>query len=268
MRTGSRRAARGLALWQRARWLATLGRSRQASRKIFAVALSMPLKSRVPALSRRIVDLELVLGGSEVNLSISDYSELLVLEEIWRRGEYGPAVDAARKAHNILDLGANIGLASLWFRAHNQSARIVAVEADPRTFAKLARNVAHDPGIEPVHAAIAGHGGTVALFSSDDSWNSAVAPVTNAADLVEVPSTTMDDLVSTLALHPLDVVKIDIEGMEWTILPSSLCLAEVQTVIGEIHPHVHEDDPDAFLDRVAAAHGLVREAVADPASFC
>jgi FkbM family methyltransferase len=256
-----------MALWQRARWLATLGRSRRASVTIFAVALSMPLKRRVRALSKRIVALELVLGGDDVDLSISDYSELLVLEEIWRRGEYGPAADAARKAHNILDLGANIGLASLWFRAHNRSARIVAVEADPRTFAKLARNVAHDPGIEPVHAAIADHGGNVALISSEDSWNSAVAPAASTDELVEVPSTTVDDLVSRLALYPLDVVKIDIEGMEWTILPSSLCLDRAETVIGEIHPHAREDDPDAFLDRVAAAHGLVREAATDPRFF-
>jgi FkbM family methyltransferase len=256
-----------VALWQRAWWLATLGRSRRASLKIFAIALSMPLKSRVRALSKRIVDLELVLGGGDVDLSVSDYSELLVLEEIWRRDEYGPAADATRKARNILDLGANIGLASLWFRAHNQSARIVAVEADPRTFAKLARNVAHDSRIEPVHAAIADHGGGVALLSSADSWNSAVAPAAGTEHVVEVPSTTMDDLVSRLALHPLDVVKIDIEGMEWTILPSSLCLGDAATVIGEIHPRAPEGDQDGFLDRVANAHGLVREAATDPRFF-
>jgi len=247
--------------------LATLGRSRRASLKIFSVALSMPLKSRVRALSKRIVDLELILGGDDIDLSISDYSELLVLEEIWRRGEYGAAADAARNAHNILDLGANIGLASLWFRAHNKDARIVAVEADPRTFAKLARNVAHDPRIEPVHAAIADHKGSVALRSSEDSWNSAVVPATSTGHLVEVPSTTVDELVSKLALRPLDVVKMDIEGMEWTILPSSLCLDDAKTVIGEIHPRAREGDPDVFLDRVATAHGLVREAAADPRFF-
>jgi FkbM family methyltransferase len=248
-------ARRAAELLGRAWWLARLGTDRRASTKIALVTLSMPIKSRIPALAQRLVRLRMRLSGNELELWLSDHSELLVIEEIWRRGEYASAVPFAREATTILDLGANVGLSALWFRGLNPDARIVAVEPDPRTLAKLVRNVAHDPRIEPVGVAIAPHSGTVGLESSRDSWTSRLAG--GGEHRIEVKGETLDELVERLSLDPLDLVKMDIEGMEWSVLESSSCLRQPRLVIGELHPDVGPTDAGAFLDAVAARWGLV-----------
>ena len=83
----------------------------------------------------------------------------IVLDE-----EYAvPGIDP----ETILDLGANIGIASAWFRGRYPAARIVAVEPDPDTFAKLERNLGGDDAVTLVQAAVAGESGEVDLFRPD-----------------------------------------------------------------------------------------------------
>jgi FkbM family methyltransferase len=247
------------ALGVRARWLAALGRGRAARLWILAIVLGMPLKSRIPRLADRSVKLRLALPGLDADVWLSDHSELLIIEEIWRRGEYEPAAAAARGASTILDLGANVGLCALWFRALNPDARIVAVEPDPRTFAKLSRNVGADPRIEAVNAGITPRSETVMLTSSSDSWGSRIGSGEGSGDDgIPVKGIGLDELVQTMALEPLHLVKMDIEGMEWQVLRSADCLSRVGMVIGEIHPEAGSEDPEQFLDAVASSHGLRR----------
>jgi FkbM family methyltransferase len=256
------------ALGARARWLAALGRGPTAQLWILAIALGMPLKSRIPQLAVRSVKLRLALPGLDADVWLSDHSELLVIEEIWRRGEYEPAAAAARGASTILDLGANVGLSALWFRALNPEARIVAVEPDPRTFAKLTRNVGADPRIEAVNAGIAQRSATVTLTSSSDSWGSRIGSSEGSGDDgIQVKGIGLDELVQTMALEPLDLVKMDIEGMEWQVLRSADCLSRVGMVIGEIHPEAGSEDPEQFLDAVASSHGLRRVPAATARHF-
>jgi FkbM family methyltransferase len=217
----------------------------------------MPIKSRVTRLAGLCVTLRLTLSGLSVDLVLNDLSELLVLEEIWRRGEYDQAASAARSAQTIVDLGANIGLASLWFRGLNPAARNVAVEPDPRTYAKLVQNVGHDTGTETVNVAITDRTCSVAFFSSAQSWGSRVATESEDSSTL-VDGVTLDDLTTKLALERVDILKMDIEGMEWSVLPGADCLKRTGMVIGEMHPHESGADPEHFLDAVADEHGLTR----------
>ena len=50
----------------------------------------------------------------------------------------------------IVDCGANIGLPALWFALRFHSARIFAVEPEPRNFDILCRNVRDYENITPV----------------------------------------------------------------------------------------------------------------------
>src|SRR5207253_2597643 len=71
------------------------------------------------------------------------YSDLLTLCPQWQDIFVRRVLDfeAATPAPRILDCGANVGLASLFFKRRYPSARVTAYEADPALFAMLQRNM-------------------------------------------------------------------------------------------------------------------------------
>lgn len=215
----------------------------------------MPLRMRVPALSKRLVRLRLTIGGTPTTVWLSDGAELEVISSTFVSGEYS-ALDVAH-ARTIVDLGANIGITVLWFRSINPGARIIAVEPDPYTFTKLRLNVGHDPLVTCVNAAITPESGPVAFVSAKESWVSRVADSVSSGTR-SVPGITLDELVTGERIDAIDILKVDIEGMEFSVLPGARCLADAGQVVGELHPHLTNQDVSGFVDALASASGLTR----------
>src|SRR4051794_8702730 len=112
------------------------------------------------------------------------------------------------------DVGANIGLTTLIAADVATRGRIYAIEAVPRNFAALTRNV-YEHGasvIRPIHCAVGSQEGTVPFFD-----NSTFGYVVAEGDMAvsagtPVPLRTLDNLVGERGLDRLDFIKMDIEG--------------------------------------------------------
>ena len=78
---------------------------------------------------------------------------------------------AAGRHPVIIDLGANIGLASRQFASRFPGARLIAVEPGPRNFALLERNTSHLRSIERLQGAV--WSSTTTLDFVDESAGSA-----------------------------------------------------------------------------------------------
>jgi len=152
----------------------------------------------------------------------------------------------------ILDLGANIGLSVLFFRACHPQASIMAVEADPAIFRHLERNLSVNAigGVELMNCAAWITGGRVRFLPDGADGGRAVAgnSVTVAPD---TPGGTIEvealDLPALLASRTFDVIKMDIEGAEAQVLPS--CregLARARYVAVEYHSTA--DEPQALAE--------------------
>lgn len=194
-----------------------------------------------------------------------DYTDLVSLCPQWNdlfvRGTYDfrPGTDAPR----ILDGGANVGLASLWWKRRFPQARITAFEADPELAAccrrNLERNGAED--VELVEAALWTENGTV-TFQSEGSDSGAVGEVA-AGDLAgprrEVRAVRLRDLLRAEP-GPIDLLKLDVEGAEEALLEDCHdSLGNVRALALEIH----DFDParrrtPRVLDRLHAAGFEVR----------
>lgn len=114
----------------------------------------------------------------------------------------------------IIDAGANVGAASLWFARAFPRAKVIAVEPDAEN-AQLCRvNVASNPGIQVVEAAIGGTSGNVDVRKGGDGtgWSS------TTVRRPEGEGTAVYTVGELLALAGPDaalfLVKIDIEGFE------------------------------------------------------
>ncbi len=135
----------------------------------------------------------------------------------------------------ILDLGANIGLASLYFKRRFPDSKILAVEADPQMYDYLVRNLEANgcEDVDTLQAAAWTEDGTL-RFSSDGADGGRLT--TNRG--IDVPSV---DIRRLLQETDYDMLKLDIEGAERTIIPAIAdTLATVSYIFVEYHGERYE----------------------------
>ncbi|MFZ0785876.1 MAG: FkbM family methyltransferase [Candidatus Acidiferrales bacterium] len=133
----------------------------------------------------------------------------------------------------LLDLGANIGLTSVWLAKRYPFSRVIAVEPDPSNAALVRRNLELN-GIhgEVLQTAIGDHEGT-AMFALNR--NSNLGRLSDHG--VAVPMTTVAAILENAACSRLGLVKIDIEGGEQQLFDGPIdWLASTDAIIAELHP--------------------------------
>ncbi len=154
----------------------------------------------------------------------------------------------------ILDIGANIGAASIYFARLFPQAHIHAFEPVSDNFTLLARNVAPFPNIYMHQMALGGKSGRLRLLASISPHNlGGFSFYTEGSDpcrTLEVEMKRPDALLADLGIPQVDLIKIDTEGAEYEILTSfsESVLSNVKWITGELHG---ERDADllAFLSR-------------------
>ena len=174
---------------------------------------------------RRRITITISGPGGPLQFLIPDRSGLEVLREVFVYQEY--AVTPAHMPSHILDLGANIGASALFLRQRFPDARITAVEANPDFNSRSARKCAA-ARCRSSQRGGSQHHGTAIFQPSDESWG---GTVTDEGAGICVPAVTLDELLS----DDVDFVKLDIEGAEFDVLPSSNLLRITETIVGEIH---------------------------------
>jgi FkbM family methyltransferase len=119
---------------------------------------------------------------------------------------------AAGKRPLIVDCGANIGAASLWFRGTYPDAHIVAVEPAFDNFEYLTRNTA-DWGIERVRAGIDATDGVATLYDpgfGPDGYRMDPNGAGEKIAMVSVETIVQQNSASSVPF----ILKVDIEGYE------------------------------------------------------
>ena len=131
----------------------------------------------------------------------------------------------------IIDAGANIGAASLWFRRLYPDAAIVAIEPDPDNLAILRKNIADDPLTHVVDAAIGSKPGHVDLEKTNAGWGTMTHRSNDG-----VPIVTVSTLTKMIDEASLFIVKVDIEGFESDLFADNLGWLDDAHVV-MIEPH-------------------------------
>ncbi|HVU34120.1 MAG TPA: FkbM family methyltransferase [Opitutaceae bacterium] len=140
----------------------------------------------------------------------------------------------------VLDLGANIGLASIRFAARWPAARILAVEPAEENFALLQRNTGAYPMIARDRAAVWAHAAELAILNPGDAANAfrlgtaAAGPAAAA-----VPGRTIDEFATRFGCGAWNLVKMDVEGAEAEILNANTrWLDAVSVLVIELHDRI------------------------------
>lgn len=165
---------------------------------------------------------------------VPTYKQVFVDEEYAFKASVPPGI--------IVDAGANIGLASIYFANRFPEAKIVAIEPEDSNYHLLAENVSPYPNIIPIQAALWHRDGELNLndqgignwgFITEEGNSSTAA----GHDFIHrVKAITIQTLMRDFHLPSIDILKMDIEGAEKEVFSdSSPWINKVNAIIVELH---------------------------------
>jgi FkbM family methyltransferase len=175
---------------------------------------------RAPTGSKPAILLDLLFSGEKkmgFQISHFDRGTLNYLyREVFARQHYYFRADS--EAPLVLDCGANVGMASHYFKWLYPKARVVAFEPDPATFRLLKENISRNKlDIEARNFALWDQNCELDFFT-DASSPGALLMSAIASRLpspsIKVPARKLSDFIE----GDVDFVKIDVEGAEHRIL--------------------------------------------------
>jgi FkbM family methyltransferase len=212
---------------------------------------------------RRMPDHEDMLGWK---VFIGDYSDFVFLfEEIFVLKSYRLPINVSSPF--IVDCGANIGLATLYFKWRFPSSTIVAIEPEPAAFTRLERTIRENAieGVTIRNEAVGRGEGTMSFAYSPLRPASPIAGQRRQRDPVEEIDVQLVGL-SSLLDGPVDVVKLDVEGAEIDVvedLVESGAIEKVRFIALEYHHHLRPDDDRmsrimALLERAGFGYQITR----------
>jgi FkbM family methyltransferase len=190
-----------------------------------------------------------------------DSSTRFVATEIFKGKCYRP-VEGMPAPKAILDIGANVGLATAFFRLAYPAAAIHCVEPDPNALRHLRENAARAGNCQVHPVGLYDRDCTMALNASANTALSSlgVNPSARAAP-IEVRLRDAGGFVRELGIA-FDLLKIDTEGVEVPILRS---LGASAHAAATIHLEFHSDSDRRLIDDLLhPTHYLWRASLDSP----
>lgn len=186
-------------------------------------------------------------------------SFLFAYKEIFVDQEY--RFESAKADPLIIDCGANIGLATLYFKKRFPHAEIVAFEPDDAAFACLSRNIEQN-GLQGVTAhpcALAKTTGSLDIYFNPNKPG-ALTVSALAGRISSTSKTVRAEQLSSFIERDVDYLKLDIEGMELDVLTDlrdSGKITLIQQMAIEYHHHIDvERDGFSHLLRLLEEAGF------------
>jgi len=164
----------------------------------------------------------------------------------------------------VIDAGANVGYASLWFARRFPEARIVAVEPDRNNFRQIAKNCRGIDRVGMIEGALWSHDGTISLQTSNEdgmllpamalqTWETGEDD--GKGNMQPVPAVSVTSLKKHFGIDRIDVFKIDIEGAEREVFGDGdrSWIEEVRCFIIEVHEFFRPGARKAVFDALPAS---------------
>jgi FkbM family methyltransferase len=165
----------------------------------------------------------------------------IAVTDVFIKGEYYFISD--NKTPVILDCGANIGLATLFFKRWFPHARIQSFEADPTTANVLRENVRNN-GLEDVtvhNLLLSDKNGEESFYVSADvpgslQMSTAHGRFSTASREIRVPSGRLSDFID----GPVDFLKLDVEGAEFAVMHDLVESGKIGQIIRMVIEYHHK----------------------------
>jgi len=166
-----------------------------------------------------------------------------IFAEIYKDRVYAPFIEG-RKDLTILDVGAHVGIFSIY--AHPFAKKIYSIEPSTEHFMALQQNIIVNEltKVEAIQTAIGNENKKIEFFNNPNNKTmNSIRPASwqEGWGKEEVNMITLKKLFEDNKIKHVDVMKIDVEGMEYEILGGtafSEISKKIDLIAGEIHTWV------------------------------
>jgi FkbM family methyltransferase len=175
----------------------------------------------------------------------------LELYRIWGDYEYGVRPKDVKKYRIVIDIGAHIGLFSVFLAVVNPDCKVLCYEIDRNNLEKLKQNTRNCgvTNVVPFNLAVTDKSDVIDYFPGRDSSEFSTTKISFSGDrpIVEerlktigkVRSVTLNEIIRQNNLPFVDFLKLDCEGAEFEILYATTRenLRRINKMGGEYHEH-------------------------------
>lgn len=161
-----------------------------------------------------------------------------IMQEVYINKVYEPYL-GGRRDLTIVDVGANLGIVSLYFSDYAR--QVYAVEPAAVHYDNLLKNIEGNgkKNIIPVKKAISHKNGTEKFYHNANTTMYSLNPaVNNLNESEEVETITLDSFFAQEKIEHVDLMKLDTEGFEAEIVGSegfSKVADKIDVIVGEWH---------------------------------
>ena len=143
----------------------------------------------------------------------------------------------------IIDCGANIGLATLYFQREFPNARTIAIEPENENYNLLVKNTENYSNVSPFRIGVFDEDCDLSVIDvgeGEASYRLAREP-SKGKVIQTIPCRSIDSIMEEFGIDKVDILKMDIEGSEKECLlsPKSEWLQKTKYLLTEIHENIH-----------------------------
>lgn len=182
-----------------------------------------------------------------------DQSDPFIFEQVFIEQQYKFDYGEQSTIKWIIDAGANIGLAAIFFSEKFPHAKIISIEPDINNFELLKKNTLNYPNVHPVNAALWYQNELLDISNKDEK--SAGFMIESAKESNEnlIQSVTVSGLMEQFKINEISIIKLDIEGSEKEIFQygSNQWLPHCKIVITELHDWMKAGTSKVFFAEMA-----------------
>jgi FkbM family methyltransferase len=163
------------------------------------------------------------VGDITVLVRTNEGSDAFIFGEVFDHQYYGLGAELPHLPETILDLGANVGFATLYFSRTFPGARLACVEPVPDNFNLLTYNLRlNDVKAVALQVAVGATDGTARMLLHTMAYAHQVIPSADcpAGEAIEVRSMSVPSILRELGWSRVGLLKVDIEGHEIELFKS------------------------------------------------
>lgn len=199
-----------------------------------------------------------VVKSYKIKLSSSVITDQIAKElfmDVYEKEERFAVQKTVQEHDRVLEIGAGMGVVTLQLLKRVKSEQVVALEANPRVFAILEKNM-KDNGLSPklINKAVVNNSDGRAFQFGDSFTSGSIHQRPGIENAVSISVMEINQLLNS---DTFTTVVMDVEGAEIELVPSILG-SSVDTLILELHPHIVGDQEISRLENSIYEAGFIK----------